>query len=425
MKILFKKNNLFLIFYITILIGFYFDEDLLGGAKSDYFFHIKFIELFSKDLIKGISLYGYEDYIVRNSPIFYLILSQLNKLIDLETIRLFNSVSALLLVLIFYRCLKIKFKNTNNEILKILSCIIFLSPTIRSLAVWPYPLIWGLIFFTISIYYFLKFKNHKNKSEKYFFLTITFLSISSYIHINFSVFGIYYLIYFFKDNRLNFLFVKFIIYIFVISIPAILFIFFREGIYFFKGAEGFEVSYYDIFNIFNKIVIISTIMFFYLIPFFDNKLIFKDIKKLTINEITFVIIFFTICLFFFNYPYTNTFGGGYFFKLSNLILSNNIIFYLVFFISLAMFIKIFEYNYYNYLLLFILFIFFNPQFTIYLKYYDPLLFILFFLLFEISIVERFLNKSNFLYRIYFFSFAVYFIFLTKNYINDIFSLMVY
>ena len=86
MKILLKKNYLFIIFYLTILIGFYFDENLLGGAKHDYFFHIRFIELFSKDFIEGIRIYGYEDYLVRNSPIFYIVLAQLNQLLSLETI---------------------------------------------------------------------------------------------------------------------------------------------------------------------------------------------------------------------------------------------------------------------------------------------------------------------------------------------------
>ena len=422
MKIILKKNYLFIIFYLTILIGFYFNEDLLGGAKHDYLFHIRFVELFSKDFIEGIKIYGYEDYLVRNSPIFYIILSQLNKLVGLETIRLINSISSLLLVIIFYRCLKIKFKTTNNEILKILSCIIFLSPTVRSHAIWPYPIMWGLIFFTTSVYYFLKFKNIKIRENKYFYISIIFLVISSYIHISFSVFAIYYFIYFFKNNKFNFSFIKFVIFIFIISIPAIWFGFFREGIYFFKGPECFEMTYFDIFNIFNKIAIISTIMFFYLIPFFDNKLIFKDIKKFTIAEILSVILIFTLCLIFFNYPYTGSFGGGYFFKLSNLILSNNILFHLFFLITLLIFIKIFEYNFYNFLLIFILLICYNLQFTIYIKYYDPLLFILFFSLFEIQIVNRFLKKSNFLYRIYFFSFSIYFKFLFKNNINDIFSL---
>ncbi len=424
MKILLKKNYLFIIFYLTILIGFYFDENLLGGAKHDYFFHIRFIELFSKDFIEGIKIYGYEDYLVRNSPIFYIVLAQLNQLLSLETIRILNTISSVLLVLIFYRCLKIKYQNISNDILKILSCIIFLSPTVRSLAIWPYPLIWGLIFFTASILYFLKFKKNLDQDNKFFYISFFLLAISSYIHINFSVFGIYYLIFFFKNRALNKSYLKLFVYILAISTPAIWFVFFRDGIYFFKGPEGFEMTYYNIFNFSNKISIILTILLFYLIPFFDYKIIFKNLKSISLIEMLSVIGIFIICLLLFDYKFTNYFGGGYFFKLSNLLLDNNILFFIVFFISLLVFIKILNYNFYNYTLIFILLICFNLQYTIYLKYYDPLLLILFFLLFDISLIKTFLKKRNFLLRIYFFMFIIYFIFSTKNYINEILLLIV-
>ena len=143
----FKKNYIFFVCYLTVLVGFYFNEDTLGGAKTDYLFHIEFIELFHKDLIYGIKNYGYDDYIARNSPVFYIILSFLNKLLSLDLIRLFNTLASLILAIIFYKCLKLNFNFIKKEKLKILSCVVFLSPTVRSLSIWPYPLLWGLIFF--------------------------------------------------------------------------------------------------------------------------------------------------------------------------------------------------------------------------------------------------------------------------------------
>ena len=184
------------------------------------------------------------------------------------------------------------------------------------------------------------------------------------------------------------------------------------------------MTYYNIFNFSNKISIILTILLFYLIPFFDYKIIFKNLKSISLIEILSVIGIFIICLLLFDYKFTNYFGGGYFFKLSNLLLDNNILFFIVFFISLLFFIKILNYNFYNYTLIFILLICFNLQYTIYLKYYDPLLLILFFLLFDISLIKTFLKKRNFLLRIYFFMFIIYFIFSTKNYINEILLLIV-
>ena len=91
MKKLKIPNLIFSLVLISLIASYILGEDSLGGAKHDYLFHIRFVELFSKDFIEGIKIYGYEDYLVRNSPIFYIILSQLNKLVGLETIRLINS----------------------------------------------------------------------------------------------------------------------------------------------------------------------------------------------------------------------------------------------------------------------------------------------------------------------------------------------
>ena len=88
-----KKYSLFLVFFLTILISFYYGEDTLGGSKGDFNFHLKFLELFNNDLIYGIEIFGYEDFIVRNSPVFYIILSYLDNFISLENIRYLNSIA--------------------------------------------------------------------------------------------------------------------------------------------------------------------------------------------------------------------------------------------------------------------------------------------------------------------------------------------
>jgi hypothetical protein len=54
------------------------------------------------------------------------------------------------------------FNNIKKEKLKILSAILFLSPTIRSLAIWPYPLIWSLIFFILAVYFYFLFEKKKD-----------------------------------------------------------------------------------------------------------------------------------------------------------------------------------------------------------------------------------------------------------------------
>ena len=54
-KIKFNISNLkiilvFFLFYISILIGFYFNEDSLGGAEGDFNYHYKISLAFSKNL---------------------------------------------------------------------------------------------------------------------------------------------------------------------------------------------------------------------------------------------------------------------------------------------------------------------------------------------------------------------------------------
>jgi hypothetical protein len=79
-----KNNRIYIILYITVLIGFYFNEDVLGGSRGDYLYHLEFVELFSKDLIYGLSVYGYDGHLAINSPLFFIILSVFEKFITIE-----------------------------------------------------------------------------------------------------------------------------------------------------------------------------------------------------------------------------------------------------------------------------------------------------------------------------------------------------
>ena len=75
--------------------------------------------------------------------------------IAFETIRLIHLHLSIPLVIIFYKCLYLKFKNIEKSYLILLSLVIFLSPTFRSLSIWPDSRLPGLLFFTITIYFFL------------------------------------------------------------------------------------------------------------------------------------------------------------------------------------------------------------------------------------------------------------------------------
>ena len=106
--------------------------------------------------------------------------------------------------LFFYKSLKLIFKeNINKKYLLILSCILYLSPSFRSNAIWPESAMLGLLFFSNINLFFLKFKN--NRKIKYSFLNILFLAIASYIRPSFCLFGIFFyyefFIYFLKNKN--------------------------------------------------------------------------------------------------------------------------------------------------------------------------------------------------------------------------------
>ena len=158
-------------------------------------------------------------------------------------------------------------------------------------------------------------------------------------------------------------------------------------------------------NIFNQILIIPTIIIFYIFPFLLSKIInFKikfDFKSLLITSIIFF-----ISLYYFDYNYDYT-GGGIFFKISFFIFENNILFYLISFLSIYILTQMVGSKFTN-LLILILILLNNPQETIYHKYYDPFLLISFFLFFNLNIDLKNLNKNKkfiFLY-IYFLCFLL-------------------
>lgn len=87
-------------------------------------------------------------------------------------------------------------------------------------------------------------------------------------------------------------------------------------------------------------------------------------------------------------------GGGIFLHASNLIFSNNILFYFVSLFSVIFIYKFCIKNFDNFILIIIIFLS-NPQLSIYHKYYDPLIFFLIFALFKIDFDRSFLNLKIF------------------------------
>jgi len=153
-------------------------------------------------------------------------------------------------------------------------------------------------------------------------------------------------------------------------------------------------------------------IFYFCIPIliFNYKNIINKIFNKNYYSFKTIIFAILITLFFtFNYPITNDFGGGFFFKISHLLLKNNYLFYFLSAISLISILILFNKNKINHLILFILFFLYNLQFTIYNKYYEPLIFIISFLLLELNLEKNFFSKKNYITILFFFFISHYII----------------
>lgn len=396
---------LFIILYISLVAGFLLSEDFNGGAISDYKGYIKIASDFEDNFAN--TFLNYDKYGNRHSPLSIIILSQLIKLdIPDHFIRFLNLNVCLIIIFYFYKCLRISFSNINKFYLKIISIAILISPTFRALSIWPDSRIHGLLFFIISLYFFLKFK-FKNKEQKNIILNAFFLVVSSYFSPNFSVFSLYFFYNFFAFYKFSKEIFIYILINLILCIPMLMYLLVFD-VFFLSSAvtPGSETyTYLSISNLANKFLIISSIIFFYLIPF----LITKKINKIFIINKKDIFIYvilatcFMISSIFFDYQINYT-GGGIFYKISNYLFSNNYLFYLISFFS----IYLVFYRYGNFNNLFIIFILFisNPQLTIYHKYYDPLLLILILTVFNYDLSKNYFKYSSFIY-LYLFYFVFF------------------
>tara|TARA_B100000787_G_scaffold137140_1_gene105998 strand:- start:637 stop:1920 length:1284 start_codon:yes stop_codon:yes gene_type:complete len=419
-----KEFFLLIILYFSLYLGFFFENkdaidnlenhffgNLLQniGPYSDFVMRESIIENFSNNFLH--TLLHYDEANDRHSPLILMYFSIYRKLgLDIDTIRLLHINIVPLCAYAFFKCLKIKFPKIKGSLLFILSLSIFLSPTMRSLSIWPDSRIYGLFFFIISIYFFIKFDNQKKLIDALF--NTFFLCLAAYISPNFGLFFIFYFYIFFNYYKFSVNSLLILIANIVCALPAYYYLFELKVFFLSKAAIG-EIDLLTRINLSNKILIISSIILFYFIPFFSNKgFVFSFYKNNISNKnilISAVLTFFLI--FFFSYQTSFT-GGGIFFQLSNLVFNNNILFFLICFLSILLFVSLWNINNYNKFILFCLIIS-TPQLTIYHKYFDPLLIILFFLLFEFNYDFKKIINLGFLKFLYFF----YLGFLLLNYLK--------
>ena len=122
-----KDNSFFLIiasFYFFSIICFFLNIDPNGGAYLDYLNQKRISQEFAENFLN--KFYSFDQESTRHSPVLLIILSFFEKIkIPDIYIRLIAFHFCLLLPLLFYNLLKLKFSFLKKNELLLLSCLIF------------------------------------------------------------------------------------------------------------------------------------------------------------------------------------------------------------------------------------------------------------------------------------------------------------
>ena len=399
----------------TIFFGFSLNENSSGGGKIDHDYLLPFIIKFSENFSEGFELFLEDQATLIHSPLFYILISFLIKISNsLLFTKLFYILVCCALPLIFYQILVTK-NSKENSFIFFLSLIIFFSPYFRSSAIWLLGDNLSLIFFSLSIFYYLK----TDKSDKLinYFHCLFFLILCCYLRYYYFLFSIFYLSQFYTKISLK-QFFSLLLFCFILSIPAFVYINYIILNYNFSSLILNKSS----INFYNNFLIISTIVFFYIFPFvlIQFKELLSFIKK---NKMFILIIFLFLTSSYFLSNITNNqlikidYGGGVFIKFAKMInLDIKIIVYVTSFLSLLCMQFLFQKNLIlNYLVLIIL-VFTFPLVVIFQKYLDPLLFLVLFGLIKSEILDQIFYKNLMNVLIIYFYFTSFFIISTIYYL---------
>ena len=403
------KNKIFpSIVLLSFFLGFFLGEDTLGGGKHDYQYHEKYFLYFYNDFFNTLKNYGMDQINenVRNSPIFYMMFSLFLKMgFGIDSLKFINLFVIVPIIFFFNKCINIKYKNVSPSAKLYILSIILLSPTIRTLLIWPYPFLWALSFFAIAAYFYLSFEETSinSKKIKLAYYNIFFLALAAYFTPNFAIFSFYffyryYLVFGNSKKTLNIILLNIFL-----AFPAIYFLILKD--FYLLNSDVYKIDPFIKYNISNKIIIITTILFLFFLPLIPK---LKNLKTFIIEanylnwKFFVALLFITVNIFFYNF--LENAGGGIFFHLSNVLLKNSLIVYFIFTICILLFYILNLYNFNN-ILIFILLVLYNLQFTIYYKYFDPLMIfiILFFIKFSngnFIKLELIAKKYAFLYVLF-------------------------
>jgi hypothetical protein len=380
-----KNKIIYLILYITLIIGFIFHEDSIGGAEYDWNIIFEAIKSFSINFDETFK--NYYQFSIAHYPFYYIFVSQVYKIsnsIFVTKIIIFHL--NLILPFIFFQIIKIKFNFKNNYLIY-LPGIFFLSPSYRSSAVWTLNDNVALIFFSLSILFYLKSLNANSNKKTLIYITFNVIAlvISAYIRQYYAIFSIFFFYKFIE--KYNF---KIITYYVILNL---IFASYAIKSTFFNTNLNYSFNFFTM-NLFNNIALSITIFIIYLIPIILNKYFFtKTYYYYYEHKFMFILIFLLsiIICFFFNYKLE--YGGGIIYKIFYKL--NPYLYFIILILSTFLLFNFLLSNFKNNVFLIICLFLAFPTIAIYQKYFDPLSLILIFSLFENLYIKKFVKNLRY------------------------------
>jgi len=385
-----KKFSFFFFLYLTMLIGLFYEENTSGGAAYDFGILSRAVISFSVDFRETFK--NFDQFKISHYPYYYIFLSFIYKLSNsLFFVKLVVVHISLFLPFIFYKILQVRFGLKNPYIIYIVG-ILFLSPYFRTNAIWGLNDNIALIFFSLSILFYLKSINQKKEKNilLYVLLNLIFLVAATYTRQYYATFALFF---FYKfSTRFDY---KIVLWYFFtgifLGLPIIYSILFSPNL---NYAANFLTE-----NFFNNIILLFTIFAIYLAPIY---LRFENIKEVFVfyrkNLILFFACFLSFIILVSFFDYRDLIGGGIIFKIFYKLNLSYLFFLTAFLCILFVFHFCITSYKINFLILFCLFGMFPVEF-IFQKYLDPLSFLLIFGLFESNVVKKFMYnlKDNLKY----------------------------
>ncbi len=374
---------IFVLSFISLLVGFFFNEDGTGLALSgDFRDTLPYVFELKKNIFIDPTPW------TLHFPLHYVLFANVDLILNnIYFTRFFFCFLSILVPILFYFCLKLRFKDSNRNILLILSSVIFFTPGFRYSAIWANDHIFGCIFFLLSIFFFLKWFNDSSNIKKnffYIFFNILSLTICCYSRQYYVVFFFLFLYIYFQYLNLN-QFIIVIFFCFLLSLPGLFIIYKFPGLF-------TKLSFTH--NLLNNLFGNFSALFVYVFPFFFINLLKKNNENIKIKKI--ILLFFLSLFLFFIFlkklDYQETLSLGAFFVISKYMFGNYFLFYFTvifgFFLTMNLIQKRIDF----FLVFIIIFTF--SGYVVIQKYFEPLFYFVFFLLMQNNFKNFFLKNFS-------------------------------